>query len=157
MPKLYMDGDYNAKFNPKIVEYTEETRGHADDFNEVHRVLINNDAILYRMVQNADDKARSAATYLGTEITIAHSLDSYPIARVVMDMGYGDFGYGTGQNGGCKRQVPTIMEYIDTDNSLLILNETIDGEYTIKTVDVMEGLFIVNFDSGKTLDVKLIK
>lgn len=157
MAKIYMDGDNSVKFNPKIVEYTEETRGHANDFNEVHRILINNDAVLYKLVQNADDKAGAATSYLGTEIMIAHNLDTYPIARVVMNAGYGDFGYGTGQNGGSKRQVPVIMEYIDTNNAVLILDEKIEGNYTVKTVDASAGLFEVTFDEDRILNIKLMK
>lgn len=143
-----INGDKEKEFQGSVTEYTDQTLGHYDNFNEVHQALINNDAVLKRMIEDLYIKK--------TQVTIAHNLGEYPIARAMMPQGYGHDGFGEGTFGDetARLQIRTIIEYTNENTIVLHLAETFEGAPSVTKVD--DYHYNIRFSEQTWVDVKLI-
>lgn len=137
-----------------ITKFTTETRGHADDFNAVHQDLINNDVYLDDKVTKMELDLEKAPKFDKEQVTIKHNLNYYPLVRVMMVNGYGHTGFGVYEEGS-KIQIPSNIEYLDSNSLRLHLDEDFEGSATITFLE--EKNYLVQFTGEDTyLEVKLI-
>lgn len=148
-------GNQAAGYTPQLPALTTESKGHADVFNAYFKALLDNDAAIYAYIDGYSRDIEAAIKCNKTEVTVTHSMDSYPTVNVVMEAAFGSFGFGEGGFGGTLRQVPTLLEYVDTQTVILYLSEEIDGEPTVAAVAGVTGAYTATFADGTVIRIKL--
>lgn len=141
-------------FKKALTKFTTDTRGHADDFNAVHQDLINNDVILDDRMTKQELAIEKALKFDQTEVNVIHNLGSYPLARVMSDVGYGHGGFGEFVESS-KMQLPCKLEYVNSNEVRLHLDEKFQGNPTVTSIDANN--FNISFSSEDTIiEVKFI-